>query len=246
MRHLSAVTVLSTLLATFTLTPARAGGLIQTLPKAGSWATYRMAMKNEGPNKSEMTGTLTLRNVGSITEQGEKCCWIELQFKTTEKDKQRTGVMKLLVREKEFAPKAKSLPTVIRGWKNENDQPAKKLNADDRETKGIAVMVFAPPKSAVTPLKKEKVIDFQKGKLKIDAGKTGPIDFNPVVGTVPAEIMFETIQSIWTHQSVPFGAAAMEVVTTVSRKGNTEGKMTMTFTLHDYGTGAKSAIPGKN
>ena len=61
-------------------------GFIQRLPKDGSWAKYK-----EG--ESEGSGTLTLRMVGTTTEDGQKCRWLEIE--SAEENGETTRVTKI-------------------------------------------------------------------------------------------------------------------------------------------------------
>ena len=106
---------LACLIVTATVATASAAdpvGFIQRLPKDGSWAKYK-----EG--ETEGSGTLTLRMVGTTTEDGQKCRWLESE--SAEETRKKTRITKILVREKDFAAGAKKTPEVLRGWGQEFD-----------------------------------------------------------------------------------------------------------------------------
>lgn len=224
---------------------AQAGGLIHTLPADGSWVKYSMSMKNVGATMIEASGTLTVRTVGTVTENGEKCRWIELESLTTQDGKQKSGVMKLLIREKDFAADAIAAPTILRGWKKSSEKAIAGIDENDKAEKSSSTMFFGKAGTNVKPLKQEKIIDHQKGKLTIASGLTGELKFDPTGGKKLKGIEFNTIQSHWTHKSLPFGTGAMELVMKVNFNGATVSTMTMKFTMLDYGTGAKSVLPDK-
>lgn len=227
-----------------TAAPVHAGGLIHTLPADGSWVKYNMSMKNEGMVSIEGKGSLTIRLVGTVTENGEKYRWVELESVAMQNGQQKAGVMKLLIREKDLADGAVASPQIVRGFKKQQGGAVESITERDKARGGSAMMFFGRPQKNVKPLNQEKVVAHQKGKLKIANGTSGELDFDPTGGAGnPNGAQFETTQSLWSHKSLPFGTAAMELVMKVSFQNNVISTMTMKFNVQDYGTAAKSALP---
>ena len=86
-------------------------------------------------------------------------------------------------------------------------------------------------------------LDYLLLYFKLD-GVTGKVDYK-FGESAPAVAKFDITQSIWTHKSVPFGTAMLITRMKVSIKDQVVLKAIMTFTVQDYGTGAKSALPDK-
>ncbi|MFQ5733332.1 MAG: hypothetical protein ACE5KM_15430 [Planctomycetaceae bacterium] len=246
MRRLLPLSLVAALVAS-TSSASAAGGLFQTLPKDGTWTRYYMEMKSERPMQM-MTGTFTLRSVGSVTENGEKCRWVEMQMEGERDGKKEKGAFKFLVKEKDFKPGSKSVPEIVRGWiQNKADGEVKELTDQEKSPDGMMVIFFGGHRKDVKKLKKEKVIDYQKGQLKITTGTTGTLELKPAPNA-PAGFKYTVTQSVWPHKNVPFGTAAMEVQMEIKIKDMIASKMKMTFSVQDHGTGgeqAKSALPDK-
>lgn len=244
MVRLPFVALIATTAALSAASVADAGGLIQRIPKDGSWVKYYMDMKSDGPRKQEMNATMTLRAVGSVTENGEKCRWVELQMQGEENGKKRNMIMKFLIREKELKPGAKTTPRIIRGWKKQDDKAVTEISDREKaDQTGIAIF-FGGAKDAKT-VKEAKTIDYQKGQLKIASATRGKPAFNVPGDNAPPGLKYDATQTVWTHKDVPFGTAALEMTMKISFKGNPGSTMKMTFTVQDHGTGAKSALPDK-
>ena len=229
-----------------------AGGLIQKLPKDGEWATYYFEMKGMAQQQTQtMTGTFTIKSVGSVMENGEKCRWIEIEMKGVEEGteegegKQQTHITKVLVREKDFAPGSKTGGKILRGWKKDSVKAdIKELSEFEKKGQSRMGMLFGGNRKDVKVLKKEKVVNYQKGRLKIAQGTIGKLEMK-FTENAPKGFKYDVTQSVWPHKKVPFGTAAMELQMKVSFNGITAMDMKMTFTFQNHGTGAKSLFPDK-
>ena len=218
-------TLLAALTVTATIATASAAdpvGLIQRLPKDGSWASY-----SDVGNKD--SGSFTIRMVGTTTEDGQKCRWIEMQTAKETGTKART-LSKILVREKDFAPGAKQTPEILRGYRQVNDNAVTELSDNEQAE---AALVIEWQKDAKT-VKSERVIDYQKGQLKIATATRGKLDH--------PESELDVTQTIWSDNESPFGTAAMDLSVKAGDVSVYEGKMT----LRDHGTGERSALPDYN
>ncbi len=210
------------------------GGLLQKLPKDGRWAKYHFQMKVKVPVTQEILGAISLRSVGRVTKNGEPCRWIEMQMDVVENDRTRTSLFKILVQEKAFRSGTKTSPHVLRGWGPGGVQ----LSDSDINGSGVLNYLLGRRLAKKKPLKVSKVIDFQRGQLKIAAGTVGQMPLGRNDNTV-------VTQRLWSHQTVPFGVAAMEYRVVVKDRKTVATEMSMEFTLQDYGTGAKSLLPDK-
>jgi len=222
----------------------QAGGLIERLPKDGSWTKFNLEFLVEIPQNMNQTGTLTVRSVGRVTEKGKKYRWVEIEFQLERNGKKEKKVIKLLVAEKDIMPGAKKSPEILRGWKKNADRDPVELTDAEKQSSGEAAFFLSGPLKNQKTLKKKQVIDFQKGRLKIPSGITGKADFK-IGSNGPAGVKSDITQSIWTHKSVPFGTAMLIMKMEVTLKDQLAIKAIMTFTVQDYGTGAKSVLPDK-
>ena len=150
-----------------------------------------------------------------------------------------------LVPEKVFEKGKTVSEKVIRGWEKTNDNEPRKLNITEISNNGILAPLLPDPSRKTETIQEKKVIDYQKGKLEIDSRITGSLMLdqsnNP---NLKINTLF--VFSLWVHEKVPFGTAAANWGVTLKRDGNILLKTKMTFTLEDFGTGAKSALPDQN
>jgi hypothetical protein len=223
-----------------------AGGLIQKLPKDGEWVSYYFEMKGKARQQEQtMTGTFTIKSVGSVMENGEKCRWIEIEMKGEEGGKKRSHLSKILVREKDFAPGSKNLGRIVRGWKRSSAKAQlKELTENEKSGSGDMAMLIGGKLSDEKVLKTKKVVDYQKGQLKIAQGTTGKFEMK-MPGKVPKDFKYDMTQSVWPHKNVPFGIAVLEINMKLTVKEMVVMNMKMTFTLQNQGVGAKSQLPDK-
>jgi len=248
MRFCSAMLFAAVLVAPSSTAFAEGGGLFRKLPKDGSWVRYFMEMKAETPQTQSMSGTFTIRSVGQADENGQKCRWLEVEMQGEQNGKKQYTVLKFLVNEKGFKPGSKEPIEIVRGWKkNQADGEVKQLSANETDPQGMMSMFFGGQRKEVKTLKSEKVVDYQKGRLKIGSGTVGKMDLKPPANT-PADFKYNVIQTVWPHKTIPFGTAAMELRMEFESKKKVVFKSKMTFNVEDYGVGgkdAKSALPDK-
>jgi len=222
------------------------GGLLQSLPKDGTWTKYYMEMKAESPRMMEMSGEFTIKSVGKVTEDGKSCRWIEIEMQGEEAGKKKHHVIKFLISEESFKPGSKKAPEILRGWKREDaDSEVKEIDEMEKNPNGMMAIFFGGNRKDVKKLKDAKAIDYQKGKLKITDGTAGKLSLD-LGANAPQGIKYDVTQSLWTHKSVPFGTAAMELKMVITIKDKVASNMKMKFTVQNHGTGAKSLLPEKN
>ncbi len=248
-RYSSAILMVAVLIVSSS-SMAHARGFVQSLPKDGAWTTFHMEMTNDGQADQNMTGTFTVRSVGVVTENNEKCRWIELQSEGELNGVKQASIMKFLVREKDLKTGAKTPMRIIRGWqKNQAMGEVRELTDEEKKPNGMVTMFFGGKLKDSKKLAGEKVIDYQKGQIKVASGTKGNLEVKlpgSATNSVGNNVKFEVTQSVWAHKKIPFGLAEMKLVMKMSIGGNQMMEMNMTFTLQDHGTGAKSALPDKN
>jgi hypothetical protein len=221
------------------------GGLLQSLPKDGTWTKYYMEMKSETPGMKEMSGEFTIKSVGAATEDGKTCRWIEIEMTGEEGGKKKHHVMKFLINEKYFKPGSKAAPEILRGWtRQDTGSEIKELSDMEKNPRGMMSMFFGGNRKDVKKLKDAKLVDYQKGKLKITDGTSAKLDLD-AGPNAPPEMKYDVTQSLWSHKTVPFGTAAMELHMIIKIKDNVAANMKMKFTVLDHGTGAKSVLADK-
>lgn len=245
-RFLSAA-VLAAGIALFASASAQAAAIIQSLPKDGSWAKFHLEITNDRQANQNMLGTMTIRSVGTVMENGEKCRWLEMQMEGEQDGKKQKNVMKFLVRERDLKAGAKGNVSILRGWqKNSLQGDVKELSHDEKAPNGPLSIFFGRTVKSSEKLKKEKVIDYQKGRLRIAEGTKSKLDFAPPGNpNVNLKIKYDVTLTTWPHKSIPFGTAAAGISMQVIVNNNVSLTTTMKLTMEDYGTGAKSALPDK-
>lgn len=225
---------------------AFAGGFVQKLPKDGTWVEYNMEAKGDaGGTAIEMSGTMKLKSVGTVTENGEKYRWIEIESTMEVMGMKQHSVMKALVREKDFKAGAKGPVKVLRGWqqnqRGDMKMEAKKLTEEELSPDGQMSFLFGPKLKGEKKIKSKKTIEYQKGKLQIESASTGTMEIQ--ASPKAPDFKQKGNLTIWKHKSVPTGTAAMEMAMETWRKDKLLSKMKMTISVQDYGKGAKSALP---
>ena len=108
---------------------SRANGLIQQLPKDGSWVRYFLDLKSEQPDEAD-TGTLTIRSVGQVMVEGKPCRWIEFQFTTNKQQDSGAQIVKVLVPEKHLQKGAEPVANIVRGWQKQGNSDPEPLPAE--------------------------------------------------------------------------------------------------------------------
>lgn len=237
------------LLVAASTTVASAGGFVQSLPEDGSWVKYAVETKSEvGPQAGN--GTMMLRSVGTATENGEKCRWIEVEFNGEQNGRKQRTILKFLAPEKDLKAGAKGPTQVLRGWQKsrfgDTERETKPLSEEEKSSNGPIAMFLGGKQAKPATVKEAKTIDYQKGRLKIESAESRELNLKPGGPDAPPDYKFAATQTVWKHKGVPFGTAAMRLQVEVRRKDKVIQKMTMTFEVLNHGKDAKSALPEKN
>lgn len=233
----AALTVLS-----LTVSTAHANGLIQKLPKDGSWARYHMTIKDEMPEARERTATMTIRSVGVVTEKGERCRWIEFEVRSQDDAEGVDHLYKDLIPEKDLQPDSSSSTGVLRGWHRDDKGEVRELREPEKSPNGMLAMLLPGSRKAAKKLDEKKTVDYQQGRLECTSRLTGTLKpSEPGAAGVDIAVVY----SVWLHEKIPFGVATATYEMTAKRGDEVLGTGTVTFTLDAFGTGAKSALPDK-
>src|SRR5260370_37737295 len=94
----------------------RADEAPKMLPKDGWWVRYFVTMNFGQPN-DEQTIKRKYSLVGTVTENDQKCRWVEMKSVQSVNGKEQTDIIKFLVPEKELLESEKPLESLIRAWR---------------------------------------------------------------------------------------------------------------------------------
>jgi hypothetical protein len=236
---LLAATVLAVCDISFT---ARADGLIAKLPQDGTWATYKSEGYKERGNKTreDVTGMLKIASVGTTTESGQPCRWIEIEhsYRTDNGDKRQTE--KLLIPEKYLTQGEVPAKHIVRGWSQFDPLPEEgKPHALDSlngkpHARVASFFLLGPAADAVelAPI----VVRCKLGE-PLCAGRKGSYRMTLKNGDRIGEVNGTFEQRL--HDDAPFGVVSFEQ-TVVAPDGR---ESMMKFVLDDFGTAATSRLP---
>jgi hypothetical protein len=111
--------------------PARADGLIQSLPADGAWVRYNFRCRMErGGSQKELIGDLTIKSAGAVQHDGRPHRWIEtvLDYRESTGGGERREIEKLLFPESELDGKGSPKSHLVRGWEKDDDQDIRAIN----------------------------------------------------------------------------------------------------------------------
>lgn len=223
--------------------PADAGGLIQKLPKDGSWVEYHMEWKLFGPQAadSEGTGTWTMRSVGTEMVDGKKCRWIEIteQLDATAGEPKFERTYKFLIREKALQSGKDPRKHMIRFWWKAGSNDAKKY--DGQQISAMALMFLHGRVESSKEIKLNKTVLYQRGEFKFEKARSEKEVHRWQHNGAQRAMTFQN--TLWLNEKVPFGTAASKIETKFSENDKYLWTWIRKCSLSDFGTGAKSALP---
>jgi len=235
------------LLISFALTTqtAFADGLLYQLPEDGAFVVYDLEIevregfgkiKGKGKLKNIRNhigkGTLKIASVGSVTENGEKCRWIELKMILEMQGQKSVTISKILVPEKYLKEGENAFGKKIRGWVQPKSSDVKVM---DKEFSGLVTLILCGPLNEEKKLK-SKTVDSKLGKLKCER-VSGYKKFK-VQGV---EWKARLITS--RHKKVPFGVVSSDIVMETEETAQIGVDLKWTLTLKEIGKNAKSELP---
>jgi hypothetical protein len=229
------------------------------LPKDGWWVRYVVTGNDQGNNdESPMKCTYSL--VGSANENGQLCRWIEVKSDRTFDGKKQVDTLKFLVPEKELLQSEKPLNSLVRCWRRIDDgdpgqmtfgQPAGVAGTYSSVWSadfafGRDLIIFPGPQQKLKPVDEQKVIDYQRGRFDVRAGRAGK--FFAARRSMPdgrkQSIALDFI--VWNDPAVAPGFAAAKTTVDVRVDDVTVLAGTSEWTIEDFGIDAKSAMPDNN
>lgn len=216
----------------FSTEAAYAEGLLYQLPEDGSWVQFNVeyTFRSEGAEQSGQQ-LLRMASVGKAFEASEECRWIEFEIRAKENGTERVWIRKLLIPVRYLKQGENPTLHVVRGWARQDQAPVEP-----------AVPVHGRwPAFLAGPLHDEErlerqVVDTKLGLLECE-GVRGWIEFNE--GNLRTKVSFETL----LHQTAPFGVVASRMVFEMRGEGSPY-TIEARATLADFGTGARSLLPG--
>ncbi len=215
---------------------ARADGLIYQLPADGGQVRYEMviALNAEG-NDLKLKGSISVSSVGQVTENGEKCRWIEFKMITDEGGLDRTVISKALIPEKHLGKGKSPVDNLIRVWVKEGDgEPQEIRDFKGQQLLALRAFLAGPVKN---PAELEKIeIDGKLGKLPC-AGATGDLEIE--VGMATLGMNYENR----LNEKAPFGVVAGNWKFDLKNNGQAALAGTLKLTLTDTNTTALSELP---
>ena len=231
------LTSFTTVLLVLAGIPAWADGLLYQLPEDGTWVQFASKVTIiRGDQMRNGTGTLRMSSVGTATEGGENCRWIEFNLTMKIDDNERTIVAKLLVPEAHLEEGQKPIENLERGWiRMRSDGTVRELTAQNL---GPLPAFLANPLTDVKALPSE-VVSSKLGDLSC-AGLTGITEF--VERNASNKVDFETRR----HEKAPFGVVKSRMKVTVTRDGGMSETLDMDMTVSEFGKSAKSELPNNN
>jgi hypothetical protein len=232
----------SFLIALALLAPAfaRADGMLQRLPADGAWARFRMLTVTEDQDgvETKLDGYLTMSSVGVVTENDERCRWIERVHQWDGKEGEYTNVSKWLIPERRLQKGEIPMDHVKRVWVK---QWGKEARIDTDSTRyGEMHWYLAGPLQETKKLTEVKKVEYQNGTLTCEDGVVGRTRYDM------QDLKFDAMSKIWFHEKAAFGVAAAEVQTIGKLDGSPFGKWNWTLILTDTGQNAKTRLPESN
>ena len=231
-----------------------ADGLIKTLPKDGTWASYAVetTITHKDGSQTSSTGTLTVRSVGTAEIDGKACRWLEFehswQQEPTEKNSSRfhSSITKIAIDESAFAKNTEPATFILAGYcdKTSADQEPERWKYPRvrkvQAGKGSVTGYGALDQYIRAPFDNPTEIDGQKiavGGKNFECNGIEASETTHKLGDIPNSITTTAFRQ-WTNSETPFGTAMYHFETV--RMGRTcfNQKLTLTTT----GVNAKTSI----
>jgi hypothetical protein len=207
---------------------------------------------------TERTGRTTIRFTGTVVEKGERHRYVEWtdapeQSGDDGKKTTKKSVRKFLVTEKSLRESRHPLREFVRGWSGEEGKPPVPIEADRRSREladaidGRYLLFLPGVMSAASSTRKPRAVDYQKGQLRVESGRTGTHEtrYQPRPGL---DFSWKTDYQVWRHKDVPLGMASAKTATVIIIKQANGKPMVRDFGriewwVEAWGTDAKSAFP---
>ena len=223
---------------------AHADGLLYKLAKDGTWATYQLdgSGKNVGEFGFNLTakGTLRIASVGRVTEDGQPCRWIEVQFDVEDKigneKVKKSDWWRILIPEKYLVKGQSPLDHVLRAWyRSEADDSSQKMD-DPSDGRTPLPIILSGPLADGQRLRAAE-IDSKLGTLACE-GMQGTLKLTTARGGALPQIHEKWNVETRVHPKSPFGVVAYSWTLNSSRE-----TLAWHMKLLDFGENATSKMP---
>lgn len=219
-------------------TVARADGLLYQLPPDGSWATFDMTLtfNPDTDNERKLKGWSKMSSVGTATENGEPCRWIEINLTFNDDNQDRTIISKALIPEKHLKEGEPAYQHVVRGWFKDPDDPEPRdLKEELQQNPGILAVFLCGPLQDAKKLEPETV-ESELGKLECH-GVRGYTTYmqGDNKNTVTLEVR--------KHKKAPFGVVSCRIKNEIEQNGQRMGNVRAVLKLSGHGKTALSDLP---
>ncbi|HSG72923.1 MAG TPA: hypothetical protein VLA12_21095 [Planctomycetaceae bacterium] len=233
------------------------------LPPEGSWSRYYVQHLNYGGDESNYE--LVLKWLGSITVDGEKCRWIEIDYPENKSVPiPHTGATKLAIPEKLILSGKKLISDQTPGihyYQQHGGDPEIATIAEKRNAGTVFVhdmmfgtyLQFLPgPRQAAKLTESQVKVPYARGELISKQAYSGKRE-GDFIDSVNIRNHWENTYKIQTHDEIPFGFVSAEFEWETSFPDHTNTGLEVSehwvrkeiWTLQDFGVGAKSSIPNR-
>lgn len=214
----------------------QADGLLYQLPEDGAWASFDLTLtfNPDRDNERTLEGWMKMSSVGTATENGEPCRWIEIKLTFNDGNQDRTLISKVLIPKEQLAEGKSPLEHIVRGWfKQPDDSEPQEINTENLNRTSLPVLLSGPlqdaEKLASAPVKSEL------GELECE-GIRGSTTYRQGDNANTATL------EVRKHEKAPFGVVSCRI----ENKINENNRVTATLTLSGHGTTALSDLPKYN
>ncbi|MSR56843.1 MAG: hypothetical protein EXS05_04130 [Planctomycetaceae bacterium] len=220
------------------------------LPKDGTWVRYFGTMRREGTtDETALKRTYSL--VGTKTENGQVCRWVEMKDVHQVNHKEEPNIFKFLIPEKDLLENKKPLESLVRAWGKFNDGDVQELKfnspdglpGDPHSRFGWHLVIFPGPRQQAETLKESRVVDYQHGRLEIPDARLGRYRAMRRARGANFNFTLSMDSTYWCHSDVPLGVAAWKSRLELRQDDMVRPSTQFEFVLEDFGTNAKSALP---
>jgi hypothetical protein len=226
------------------------------LPADGWWVRYYITSRREGTN-DDIIIKRTYSLVGTSTENGEKCRWVEMNSEQTFNAKERKEILKFLIPGKELLESEKPLNSLVRAWGKFDDEPVEELKfnqplgvrgsvASADFVWGRDMVILPGPQRKATLVNERKVVEYQQGRLEMTEGRTGKHVATRQAVTVVQKQTVALEFTVWNHTSLAPAFAAAKTRFEILIDDAPRAADVSEWVIEDFGTDAKSAMPDKN
>jgi hypothetical protein len=225
------------------------------LPSDGWWVRYFAIEKSQGREEWTLKHTFSL--VGTTTENDRLCRWVELNSVQVINGTEKREIVKFLVPEQELLGSEKPLDSLVRAWQKLEDGQVELLKfnqplglpgfaASADFVYGIRFVIFPGPQQKSKLIAEERVIDFQRGRLKVAEGRSGTFIATRRALTTGQKQTFHLDFTVWNHHDLSPGFVALKSRLELSRDDKVGAAVISEWTVEDFGVDAKSALPDNN